>query len=104
MLQPEDRLGVEQVRLAFAAPLVFTTDGQQPMGQRYPVAWVRGEMPPAHLLRDLFQSHAAELRSEERRVGKECRDRWTRYDGKKEVIEKVHLKATEIDLHGLIKI
>ena len=37
MLQPEDGLGVEQVRLALATPLVFTTDGQQPVGQRDPV-------------------------------------------------------------------
>jgi hypothetical protein len=37
VLQPEDRLGVEQVRLALAAPLVLAADLELAVRRRMPV-------------------------------------------------------------------
>ena len=46
VLQPEDRLGIEQMRLALAPPLILTADRQEPMRQRDAVERVRRQMPP----------------------------------------------------------
>ena len=61
VLQPEHRLGIEEVRLAFAAPLVLAPHGQGAMGQRDPVRRVGRQVPPLDLLGQFEQADAAEL-------------------------------------------
>ncbi|GHI34795.1 hypothetical protein Sdagh_65250 [Streptomyces daghestanicus] len=52
MLEAEDRLGVEQVRLALAAPLVLTADVQRPVRGRDAGDGVRLGVPGGDLLGD----------------------------------------------------
>ena len=58
VLQPEDRLGIEQVRLALAAPLILTTNRKRPVGQRDAIERVRRQVPLADLLSDLLEGKA----------------------------------------------
>ena len=42
-------------------------------------AIIEDEVPAARLLHEMIQSLRPDWRSEERRVGKECRSRWSPY-------------------------
>ena len=61
MLEPEDRLGVEQVRLALAAPLVLAADLELAVRRRDAAARVRRGVPAGDLLGDHVEADAAEL-------------------------------------------
>ena len=62
VLQPEHRLGVEQVRLALATPLVLAADVEPLVGQRETVRRVGDRVTLRHLLGDDVEADAAELR------------------------------------------
>ena len=68
VLQPEDRLGVEQVRLALPAPLVLATDGQRAVRRGDPVGRVCVGVPAGDLLGDGRQAHAPQARGGPREV------------------------------------
>ena len=61
VLEPEDRLGVEQVRLALAAPLVLAADLELAVGRGDASARVRRGVPAGDLLGDDVELDAAEL-------------------------------------------
>ena len=61
VLEPEDRLGVEQVRLAVAAPLVLAAHGQLAVGRADATPGVRRGVALGDLLGDGVELHAAEL-------------------------------------------
>ncbi len=61
VLEPEDGLGVEQVRLPLAAPLVLPPDVECAVGGREPVDGVRRAVPPRDLLGDGVHVDAAQL-------------------------------------------
>ena len=61
VLQPEHRLGVEQVRLALAAPLVLAADVERAVRRRQAVDGVRLAVPAGDLLGHGVDVDAAEL-------------------------------------------
>ena len=61
VLKPEDGLGVEQVRLALAAPLVLAADRQLAVRRADAAARVRRAVPHRDLLGDHVELDAAEL-------------------------------------------
>src|SRR2546426_11342958 len=79
---PPDTGIVHQVNLEYLARVVFTTDGKTP--QAYPDTLV-GTDSHTTMINGLgvlgwgVGGIEAEARSEERRVGKECRSRWSPY-------------------------
>jgi hypothetical protein len=66
VLEPEDGLGVEQVRLALAAPLVLAADRELAVAPGDAAAGVRRRVPAGDLLGDHVELDAAEL-------GRRCR-------------------------------
>src|SRR5574340_76334 len=60
---------------ALATPAVGPAPWHKP-ATRYDVL---GAISFSHLLNDMMQSLIVAIRSEERRVGKECRSRWSPY-------------------------
>ena len=63
VLEPEDRLRVEQVRLTLATPLVLPTDGEPTVGRRDAAGRVGRGVPERHLLGDHLEPDAAEGRA-----------------------------------------
>ena len=61
VLQPEDRLRVEQVRLALAAPLVLAADVERAVRRRDAARRVGDAVPARDLLGDDVEADAAEL-------------------------------------------
>ena len=61
VLEPEDRLGVEQVRLALAAPLVLAAHLERAVRRRQAVDRVGRGVAPGDLLGDGVEADAAEL-------------------------------------------
>jgi len=60
VLQPEDGLGVEQVRLALTAPLVLAPDGEGAVGGRDARRGVRRRVAQGHLLGEDVESDSPE--------------------------------------------
>src|SRR5437764_6021453 len=59
-------------------------------GQQEPGTGPRDELPPDRERAPRARSPGRRLRSEERRVGKECRSRWSPYHEKKREKEKTN--------------
>ena len=58
----------------FLTLLITRTDAQE-----YPKAILPGDYPDPSIMRDGEDYYMTHSRSEERRVGKECRSRWSPY-------------------------
>jgi len=69
VLEPEHRLGVEQVRLTLAAPLVLATDLQAPVRGSGPAGRVRSRVARGHLRREHVKADAVQRRRRPREVG-----------------------------------